>query len=143
MVNDTIRFLCEVIEGDLNLKCSILNNYHKIDDYINKLVEHATIISIRENDQIVGAICFYCNNQKDLIAYVSMIAVHTDYRGKGIGDELLSFAMANCRRKGFAHCKLEVNKKNVKALALYNKNGFSILSESEKVYLMQKDINRI
>lgn len=140
MVNDTIRFLCEVIEGDLNLKCSILNNYHKIDDYINKLVEHATIISIRENDQIVGAICFYCNNRKDLIAYVSMIAVHIDYRGKGIGDELLSYAMAHCKRKGFEFCKLEVSKENLKALALYKKNYFSILSESENVYLMQKKI---
>lgn len=140
MVNDTIKFLGEVIECDLNLKCSILDNYHKIDDYINKLVGYTTRISISENDQTVGAIFFYSNNQKDLIAYISMIAVHTDYRGKGIGDELLNFAMTNCKRKGFQLCRLEVNKKNAKALALYKKNGFSILSESENVYLMQKKI---
>lgn len=139
-MNDTIRFLYEVIDDDLSLKYSILDSYKKIDDYISKLIEYATIISIRENNQIVGAICFYSNNQKNLIAYVSMIAVHADYRGKGIGDELLSFAIANCKRKGFVFCKLEVNKKNAKALALYNKNDFSIISESENVYLMQKKI---
>ncbi|EFE7294236.1 GNAT family N-acetyltransferase [Escherichia coli] len=140
MANDTLIFLSKVIQDDLNLKFSILNNYHKIDDYIQKLIEHATIISIRENGQVIGAICFYCNNQKDLIAYVSMIAVHIDHRGKGIGDELLSFAIANCRRKGFELCKLEVNKRNVRALTLYSKNDFSILSESENTYLMQKKL---
>lgn len=140
MADDTIRFLSEVIADDSNLKCTILSHYSKIDDYINKLAAHSTIISIKEDSQIVGAICFYCNNKKDLIAYVSMIAVHIDYRGKGIGEELLSFAMANCKRKGFEFCKLEVDKKNVKALALYNKNDFLIISESENTYLMQKKL---
>ncbi|HEY1339615.1 MAG TPA: GNAT family N-acetyltransferase [Bryobacteraceae bacterium] len=58
-------------------------------------------------------------------------------RGRGIGKEALDFVAEECRRRGFAAVRLEVGLDNARALALYQREGFT----AHKRYLMTKWID--
>lgn len=55
-----------------------------------------------------------------------MLFVHPDEQGKGLGTELISFAV---RTKGV--CKVDVNEQNTGAHAFYKKMGFTTTSRDE------------
>jgi ribosomal protein S18 acetylase RimI-like enzyme len=88
-----------------------------------------------------------------IFAYVNLIAVRKDLRGKGIGTMLLKDAEKNIvqepgypfSKKGFLLC----GKKNRKAKGYYEKNGYSrvgtipsLFSEGVDEYLMMKDFGK-
>jgi ribosomal protein S18 acetylase RimI-like enzyme len=53
-------------------------------------------------------------------------AVHPDHQGKGYGDFLVAATMSRLAKE-YDHMTLCVLKKNMKALHLYKKHGFTIL----------------
>lgn len=57
-------------------------------------------------------------------AHVTNIAVHPQYRGKRIGEVLLTYVMTLARLKGADKMTLEVRPSNKAALNLYKKLGF-------------------
>lgn len=57
------------------------------------------------------------------------LEVSPGYRGKGIATDLINSSGAN---------KLTVSKKNINAINLYKKLGFEIISETPKIYFMEK-----
>lgn len=56
--------------------------------------------------------------------HISTIAVHTGYRSKGVGAQLLEAALLQAREKGASLATLEVRETNEHALALYWNYGF-------------------
>lgn len=57
-------------------------------------------------------------------AHVATIAVHPDYRRRGIGQRLLANALLSAQREGATLAYLEVRKGNLGAQALYQRFGF-------------------
>jgi len=55
---------------------------------------------------------------------ITNIAVHPDFRGRGIGFALLRAAQDYCRRSGIHTLHLEVRPSNTGAITLYRKCGF-------------------
>lgn len=49
-----------------------------------------------------------------------------EFHGRGLGSRLLSHCESEVRRLGGRKLKLAVNKQNVKAIAAYERNGFSV-----------------
>ena len=52
------------------------------------------------------------------------IAVHKDYRGLGIGSQLLNGVVNHAREHGFATVRLDVIETNPGAKRLYERSGF-------------------
>lgn len=50
-----------------------------------------------------------------------------EYHGKGLGSQLLQYCIREAVRAGASRLLLAVNKRNVKAMAAYQRNGFSVL----------------
>ena len=77
-------------------------------------------------------------NKKDLIGYIGWqgdmiiaLEVSEDYRGLGYGDYLLKKAInSGCT-------KLTVSEKNLRAINLYQKNGFKIINKTGSRFLMR------
>ncbi len=46
------------------------------------------------------------------------------FHGMGLGAEVLRYIKAECRKQGFKHLRLNVNKQNLKAYDCYLRNGF-------------------
>lgn len=54
------------------------------------------------------------------------LAVHPDFRGTGIGRELLKEIEVHARRMGCCRVSLEVRRDNLTAQKLYQSTGFSV-----------------
>jgi putative acetyltransferase len=58
---------------------------------------------------------------------LEMLFIHPDFRGMGVGQTLLRYAIDNLDVR-----KVDVNEQNIQALGFYQKFGFSVQSRSEK-----------
>ena len=57
--------------------------------------------------------------------YVSRMIVKKEYRGRGIGSEILEFLINKATEMGFSEMTIGVDKDNENALNLYRKYGFT------------------
>ncbi len=67
-------------------------------------------------------------------AHVSTIAVHPDWRGRGLGELLLASLLERAMALGALRATLEVRVSNRAAQALYLKYGFQILERRRRYY---------
>jgi ribosomal protein S18 acetylase RimI-like enzyme len=95
-----------------------------IPDYVDKIQEFATIISISKNSEIKAFIAFYENDKHNEIAYLTMLAVCKDCWHLGYGKQLLEFSINDIKKKGFKLYRLEVKADNLNAIKLYKTYGF-------------------
>lgn len=109
----------ELIENDL-IK-NVYSKYFVVTDiYDNVLGFCATMLIIDE-------------------VHITNIAIHPNYRGKGLGKELLKYSIddySNIRIKGVT---LEVNVNNEVAINLYKDSGFEIVGKRPGYYSNNQD----
>ena len=74
------------------------------------------------NDTVIGYIGSQstCDGEAD----VMNVAVHPDYRRKGIAESLIGFLVEELKNRGCHALMLEVRASNAPAIALYEKLGF-------------------
>lgn len=64
------------------------------------------------------------------------ISLYQDFRGNGIGTELMKQMLRVLQRKGYKKASLAVQKDNY-ALRMYQKIGFKIIGENTEEFLME------
>jgi [ribosomal protein S18]-alanine N-acetyltransferase len=67
-------------------------------------------------------------------AHIGTLAVHPDYRRKGIARQLLAMALLDGIPRGMQTALLEVRRGNEPALALYRLFGFEVVSVRPRYY---------
>ena len=112
-----------------------------VPSYVDKILENSTIIPVYNNGNLDAFIAFYCNDYKSHASYLTMLAVRKSYRKRGVGKLLVETAIKFLEETTFRYFKLEVDKSNSSAFAVYKKLGFSIIDESTTAYLMQKKLS--
>ncbi|MBN1805924.1 MAG: GNAT family N-acetyltransferase [Sedimentisphaerales bacterium] len=95
----------------------------KIDDYCEKLIEKSVMFVAREDEEVVGIIAFYCNDDIQHQAYLTYFFVKKDKRRKGIGKILLDKSMSYSKKCGMKSMKLATLAEN-QATSIYRRNGF-------------------
>lgn len=154
-----------MIEGDVSIIDIVLLN----EDYIDELVklENKCFSDPWSPSMFLGDLksehtyYFGAYNKKDeLIGYIGMwnvgdtseitnIAVHPDYRRKGIATKLVNELETLCLDIDILYINLEVRESNCKAISLYNKLGFEKVglrknyykNPAENAILMTKNLN--
>ena len=58
------------------------------------------------------------------VPVIDGIALHKDFRGKGLGRELLAAVLSQLADRGYRRCRLMVATDNENAFALYRAMGF-------------------
>lgn len=108
------------------------------EDYVISTSNNSKYYAYELNNEYIGFICIL-----DLDTELEIIDVFVlpEYQGNGYGDKLLKYILDNyCNRNFF----LEVNVNNEKAINLYKKNGFNVLTtrkhyyKDEDAYVMSK-----
>jgi len=66
--------------------------------------------------------------------HIINIAVHPDYRKRGIGTSLINFVINNAEKKRIKEVYLEVRKSNEIAQNLYKKLNFKVVEDLQKYY---------
>ena len=67
------------------------------------------------------------------------ISLYEEYRGKGIGTDLMKTMLKLLKDKGYKRTSLSVQKNNY-AVKMYKNVGFKIIDESEEEYIMVCDL---
>ncbi|MCS7197116.1 MAG: GNAT family N-acetyltransferase [Candidatus Bipolaricaulota bacterium] len=81
------------------------------------------------------------------VGHILNIAVDPRFRGRGLGQRLLEYALDYCRYLGARHVELEVRTSNAVAIRLYQKYGFVIrerlpyyYSDGEDAFVMVRKL---
>ncbi|MDE5780310.1 MAG: GNAT family N-acetyltransferase [Lachnospiraceae bacterium] len=100
--------------------------------------EHDYCFVAEVNDSIVGAAWTRIMNDYGHIDDKTpsfAISLYKEYRGMGIGTELMKQMLSVLKENGYEKASLSVQKANY-AYKMYLKLGFEVISENEKEFLM-------
>jgi ribosomal-protein-alanine N-acetyltransferase len=87
------------------------------------------------NGRVVGyVVADTVPNAGRTLGHVKDIAVHPDYRGRGIGAQLLGSALTVMREKRASRVRLEVRESNDSAIRLYRRFGFQFRRTLPRYY---------
>ena len=97
----------------------------------NTPVSFPLVVVQKPSDKVIGYM-IYWHIREDV--QVNNIAVHPDFRGKGIGEALMRHVIDKVRKNGATFMTLEVRPSNAAAVTLYQKLGFEILGTRKNYY---------
>lgn len=107
--------------------------YHWTVEQFRLGLERKAFVTLggREGDQLVGYIAFsLIEDEMEILN----LAVHPDFRRRGLGDNLLSEAFCVCRERNIAKSFLDVKASNIAAITLYEKFGYKKIGVRKKYY---------
>lgn len=120
----------------------ILSSVVDIKTYAEKIINNAKIITYFEKGRLVAFIAFYSNDLETKIGFMSMLAVNKNNQGKGFARSLINSSVDLLKKEDFNKYRLEVFKTNIKAIDLYQKIGFEVISEMDFSLIMELDVNK-
>ncbi|MGC3895546.1 GNAT family N-acetyltransferase [Pseudomonas urmiensis] len=104
-----------------------------IDAYLTKIKVCAEFLIHYIEGRCAGFIAFYCNDLHSQQAFITLLLVAPEFRGKKVASALLGGLFSLARARGFTACQLEISNDNYAALSLYEKFGFkSVSSEGSR-----------
>lgn len=110
-----------------------IKDWGKTDDFCLVAVDGSEIIGAALARIISGTITGYGNLDEHTPEF--LISVKPEYRGRGIGEELMRRLIRLLAERGYQQASLSVQKSNP-AHRLYKRLGFSVVREQEDDYLM-------
>lgn len=112
---------------------SFSNPWHKttfLGEIQNRSIAYP-LVAETEDQAIIGYIMFWLIDGE---AQINNIAVHPDYRGAGVGERILRFALDKIRKLGGTFVTLEVRESNAAARHFYEKLGFAVVGVRKGYY---------
>ncbi|MFA5015602.1 MAG: GNAT family N-acetyltransferase [Actinomycetota bacterium] len=125
--NTIYNYLIEVADSFIpNLNERVVN----IKDYVEKIKSKAIIFEAKQKDHLVGMLAAYFNDHNSNIAFITTMSVAKLYQNKGIAKSLMLEAIKYGKEHKFNKIRLEVNKRNEKAIVFYKIMNYSITNIS-------------
>ncbi|MDA6069344.1 GNAT family N-acetyltransferase [Flavobacterium sp. AC] len=111
-----------------------LNAFKKIQEDPN---QELIVATINENKVASFQLTFiqYLNFEGTLRAQIEAVRTHSDYRGQGIGTNVLNYAINRAKEKGCQMIQLTSDKRRTEAIKFYEKLGFKASHEGFKLKL--------
>lgn len=81
--------------------------------------------------ELVGLCCLWAIADE---AHITVLAVHPQYQGQGLGQVLLHALLTAAHQRGLKWATLEVRVSNQVAIALYQKFGFETAGQRKRYY---------
>lgn len=129
-----------LIFAEQNIQSGMLVRSVSVEEYIQKIQEHAEFLAHYAARSCLGFVSFYCNDFESKRGYITMVLVSESGRGKGVAKQLVFGVLNIMRSRGYRTCDLEVFRSNHLAYNLYIKCGFRVVQESEESFKMSVDL---
>lgn len=110
-------------------KQSVCNNI--FENYNNNAQLYGFKV-LHENDKFAGFVSYKLENQKKE-GSIELLAIDSDFRGKGYGKNLLVHSLEELDNKNINSIDICVLKNNIPALNLYKKIGFNKTSNRQNI----------
>lgn len=107
-----------------------------LNDYTDKILDRAEILSVFKEYKMVACVVLYCNDIVNSRAYVPLVGVLKQYRGQGLAKGLVRAAINMAKSRGFNI--LGIHTESDSALHLYQSMGFDIRQDGYRKYLELK-----
>ena len=130
----------DMIREEQKLKGKDFIDVGNLNNYIDKIKNKAELIAHIIEGTCVGFIAFYANDEAKENAFITMVMIRSDMRGRKIACSLLTAVLENLKSRGFKFCNLEVKENNVNAIKLYESLGFKIKNKKLKSVFMFKEL---
>ncbi|MGB5428532.1 N-acetyltransferase family protein [Eudoraea sp.] len=122
-----------------NFKTPLPEEYIKAFDKINSDQNQELMVMLNDSGEVIGTLQLsfiqYLTYQGGIRAQIEAVRVHEDYRNKGIGQELIQWAIDRAKKRGAHVVQLTTDKKRDAALKFYEKLGFNSSHEGMKLHL--------
>lgn len=100
-----------------------LSSRVNIAQWSRKLNDFAVnIVKMNAHVDIEALISFYSNKGSE--SYITLIAVASSQRGKGLSDDLLKYCIAYCMEIGSTAIKVKTWLSNKRVIGMYHSHGF-------------------
>lgn len=134
--SEEIRKLLYEFDDSFFIPITELKN---IEQYTEKLCKNAYVYVEIEQSKNVGLLVFYANAGK--VSYLANLVIKKAYQGQQYGKKLMEFFIDFVKNKFFEKIRLEVDKKNKRAMQMYYKFGFAIEKEKNTdAWYMYKNV---
>ncbi len=141
-ITEEKKLFLELEKYDNSATRDISARVGSLSEYAKKLYNNAENYVIEKEEEI-GFLSFYANEKAKRYAYLILIAVDNAEQNKGVGGAAVQYMEKVCREKKFKGIRLEVDKKNNKAISFYRGLGFEIIEDaSDLSYYMEKEIEK-
>ncbi|MGP6146544.1 GNAT family N-acetyltransferase [Jeotgalibaca sp. A122] len=111
-----------------------LNQKVDLDEYAKKILSLGTVIKMVQNEELIGIVTGYTNDNINHIGYISILAVSENHRGKKIGSKLLKAFLEKAQHSGMKKITLFTHNSNSNAIKMYLNQGFIIDDTIKKNY---------
>jgi ribosomal protein S18 acetylase RimI-like enzyme len=115
-----------------------LTSHLDLAAYAEKITRLSTVFSIHERGYCRAFAAVYCNDCERRVAYMTMIAVRKDCRGRGLSNTLLTAVVCHLESIGFLCLQLEVYKSNPRAIAMYGRHAFQVVGETDLSLVLER-----
>lgn len=122
-----------------NFKTPLPDEYVNAFDKINSDQNQELMVMLSDSGEVIGTLQLsfiqYLTYQGGIRAQIEAVRVHENYRNKGIGQELIKWAIDRAKKRGAHVVQLTTDKKRDSALKFYEKLGFIASHEGMKLHL--------
>lgn len=101
-----------------------LNQKTNLNDYVKKIIKCGEIVVCQEENILKGVVLGYTNNLENSSAYISVVGIRKEFRGKHIGRRTVQMFIDICKQKNINTLSLYTHKSNIRAIGLYEALGF-------------------
>ncbi|MGD9494010.1 MAG: GNAT family N-acetyltransferase [Bacteroidales bacterium] len=119
-----------------------LNETIDIEAYSFKIYKFAVTFEAWYNNQLVGLIAAYFNDEINKTAFITNVSVLKSFQGFGIASALLKKCIEYAKKNNMQKIALEVHTANSSAINLYRKFCFieNITRSSSKMIFFEKNL---
>ncbi len=113
-----------------------------VSQYLSKLKSKAEFVVHYCEGVCAGFVAYYCNDLEKENAFITLVLISPDFRGRGLASELIDYTLRVCVNRKFKTCSLEVHENNEKAIDLYRMKGFFAVENKNKKILMSLNLSK-
>lgn len=112
-----------------------------VDAYAEKVIKHGTVLLAMAEQVSLALAVMYANDQDTKRAYMSLLAVRPEARGRGIARELVNACVEHARERGMMCIQLRTLESNAKAMRLYTRAGFEKIGSIGMKAVLEKNLS--
>jgi ribosomal protein S18 acetylase RimI-like enzyme len=142
------RFYCDMINSMRNTKFKPEweMGVYPTEQILKDAIRKQTLFLTHLGSELVGVMVLNheCESEyenvkwqkhlpKNEVMFIHLLGVSPFYNGKGFAKQMVAYAVKLCREKALKAIRLDVLKKNIPAMKLYESTGFQFI-ESRKMY---------